>query len=568
MPVHRETIVGDLLLGHDLAQQAPQSLLGAELLLLGLQPPLQLGQLPVAELGGPVEVVGPLGLLRLPLDPLDLLPQRLHPLERLALGLPLGPHGVRFGPQVGQLLAQLLQALLAGCVLLLGQGRLLDLEAHHPAGQLVELGRHGVDLGAEHGAGLVHQVDGLVGEEAVGDVAVAQHHRGHQGAVLDAHAVEHLEPLAQAPEDGDGVLLGRLVDEHGLEAPFEGGVLLDVLAVLVEGGGADQVQLAAGEHGLEHVAGVHRPLGRARAHHRVDLVDEQQDPALGHLDLVEDRLQPLLELAPVLGPGHEGAHVEGEDRLVLQALGHVAPQDALGQALDDGRLADAGVADEHRVVLGLAGEDLHDPPDLGVAPDHGVEPSGAGVGHQVAPVLLQRFVGHLGHGRRDPLVPPDRGQGLEERVTGEPLRLEHAARGRLGSLVEEGDHQVLHRDVLVLEALGLATRPLSRSRDSRWVTITWPGCTPGPLTLGRRDSSASTSAFRRVGVGARLRQQPGHQPLGLVEEGQEQVLAVHFGVAESQRLGLGVVQGLLGLLGEAVQVHRRSVPPEAAGRGR
>jgi hypothetical protein len=54
------------------------------------------------------------------------------------------------------------------------------------------------------------------------------------------------------------------LDHHRLEAPFERGVLLDVLAVLVERRGADAVQLAAGQHRLEHVAGVHRALGLAR----------------------------------------------------------------------------------------------------------------------------------------------------------------------------------------------------------------------------------------------------------------------------------------------------------------
>ena len=73
----------------------------------------------------------------------------------------------------------------------------------------------------------------------------------------------------------------RLVDDHRLEAPLERGVLLDVLAVLVQRGRADAVQLAAGEHRLEHVAGVHRALGRAGADDGVQLVDEQQDPALG-----------------------------------------------------------------------------------------------------------------------------------------------------------------------------------------------------------------------------------------------------------------------------------------------
>ena len=74
--------------------------------------------------------------------------------------------------------------------------------------------------------------------------------------------------------------LGSSTDDR-LEAPLERRVLLDVLAVLGERGRADAVQLAAGEHRLEHVAGVHRALGRAGADDGVHLVDEEQDPAFG-----------------------------------------------------------------------------------------------------------------------------------------------------------------------------------------------------------------------------------------------------------------------------------------------
>ena len=45
---------------------------------------------------------------------------------------------------------------------------------------------------------------------------------------------------------------------------------------------------------------------------------------------------------------------------------------------DDGGLADTGVTDEHGVVLGPAAEHLHDPADLGVTPDDGVEAALAG----------------------------------------------------------------------------------------------------------------------------------------------------------------------------------------------
>ena len=91
----------------------------------------------------------------------------------------------------------------------------------------------------------------------------------------------HLVALLEAAQDGDRVLDAGLAHVDGLEAPLEGGVLLDVLPVLVEGGGADAAQLAARERGLEHVRGVHRALGRARADEGVQLVDEEDDLALG-----------------------------------------------------------------------------------------------------------------------------------------------------------------------------------------------------------------------------------------------------------------------------------------------
>ena len=182
-----------------------------------------------------------------------------------------------------------------------------------------------------------------------------------------------LVALAQAAQDRDGVLDRRLVDEDRLEAPLQRRVLLDVLAVLVERRRADGVQLAAGEHRLEQVGRVHRAFGRARADDRVQLVDEQDDLALGVLDFLEHGLEPLLELAAVLGAGDQRAQVERDDALVLEALGHVAAHDALGQALDDGRLADARLADQHRVVLRPPRQDLDDAADLLVAADDRVE---------------------------------------------------------------------------------------------------------------------------------------------------------------------------------------------------
>ena len=77
-----------------------------------------------------------------------------------------------------------------------------------------------------------------------------------------------------------------------------------------------RVQLAAGQHRLEQVGGVHGALGRAGADDGVQLVDEEDDLAVGVLDLLEHGLEALLELAAELGAGDERAQVEGHDRLV------------------------------------------------------------------------------------------------------------------------------------------------------------------------------------------------------------------------------------------------------------
>ena len=197
-----------------------------------------------------------------------------------------------------------------------------------------------------------------------------------------------LVAVAQALEDLDRVAERGLGDLDRLEPALERRVLLDVLAVLVERGGTDGLELTAGQHRLEDAGGVDRALGGTRTHEGVDLVDEQDDVAAG-ADLLEDLLQPLLEVTAVAAAGDERAEVEGVELLVLEGLGHLALDDVLGQALDDGGLADAGLADEDRVVLGAAGQHLHDPLDLLLTPDDRVELALAGRLREVAAELVE-----------------------------------------------------------------------------------------------------------------------------------------------------------------------------------
>ncbi len=387
--------------------------------------------------------------------------------------------------------------------------------------------------------------------------------RAHQRGVVDAHAVVHLEALLEAAQDRDRVLDRGLVHLHRLEAALERGILLDVLAVLVERGRADAVQLPARQHRLEHVAGVHGALGLAGAHDGVQLVDEQQDAALTVLHLGEDCLEPLLELAAVLGACHEAAHVECEDGLVAQALGHVPAHDALGKALGDRSLADAGLADEDGVVLGLARQDADHTTDLLVAADHRVHLVLARELHEVAAVAAQRLVGGLGVGTLHALVAAHLLECVQERGLGHVhLRervLEHAP-GR-----QQREEQVLHRDVLVAHGSSLLLGSGHHRREFL--------CQVDLVLLESR--AAHLRALAQLGADRvgdpvdrdlHALQQPRDQAVLLLDEREREVRPIDLLVAELDRQGLGGLQGFLRLLGELLGVHR--VSSAAGGSGR
>ena len=122
----------------------------------------------------------------------------------------------------------------------------------------------------------------------------------------------------------------RLVDLDRLEPTLERRVLLEVLAVLVERRRTDGLQLAPSQHRLEDRRRVDGTLGGAGTDEGVDLVDEQDDVAAG-LDLLEDLLEALLEVAAVARAGDERAEVERVELLVLSVSGTLSAKRSSGR---------------------------------------------------------------------------------------------------------------------------------------------------------------------------------------------------------------------------------------------
>jgi hypothetical protein len=104
----------------------------------------------------------------------------------------------------------------------------------------------------------------------------------------------------------------------------------------------------------------------------------------------------FLEIAAVAGPGQERPHVERENGGVAQHVGYLAVHDAAGEPLRDRGLADAGVADEQRVVLLPPAEHLDGAVDLGLAPDQGVNLAFLRFFVEVYAISLKRIALFLG----------------------------------------------------------------------------------------------------------------------------------------------------------------------------
>ncbi len=157
--------------------------------------------------------------------------------------------------------------------------------------------------------------------------------------------------LLEAAQDRNCILNGRLGDEHRLEATGESRILLHMLAILIKCRRADAVKLTASQRWLQKVRRIHRAVRLASTNERVHLVDEQDDPSVLRLHLREHGLQPLFELAAIFRTGDERTHIEREQLFILEALRHVALDNTQRQAFSDGRLANARLADQHRIIL-------------------------------------------------------------------------------------------------------------------------------------------------------------------------------------------------------------------------
>ena len=355
----------------------------------------------VLEFGSAVQVVAGFSLLHLVLR---LLQGFLEALQFGVFRAPLLPtvlHQLDCSICRREFFAQLFQALYAGVVGFLRQGLLLDFHLEFLTLQGVQGFRHGVHLRLHKACGFINQVNGLVRQETVADVAVRKFHRRHKRVVVQTHAVVRVKAILDATENRNRFLFAGFVNLHGLETAFQGGILLDVLAVFLRSRCTDAMQFTTGEFRLEHVAQVHGAFGLARTHDGVDFIDEQQRVAV-FFKGVEHGFQTFLEIATVFCTRHQGRQIERKQLLALQSVRHVAAVNTLGKAFHNGGLTHAGFTDQAGVVFRLTAQNQDDAANLFFTANHRRKLSVGSHFHKFTAVEFQRglFLGIRGTRKR------------------------------------------------------------------------------------------------------------------------------------------------------------------------
>ena len=213
-----------------------------------------------------------------------------------------------------------------------------------------------------------------------------------------------------------------------------------------------------------------------------------------------------------------------------------------------------GSPTQHRVVLRAAGEDLHDPLDLGLAADHRVELALGGELGQVAAELVEQLRGLLALAARAGAGALAAAAGAGEHpddlvadLLGVGVEVEQDARGDALVLAHQAEQDVLGADVVVAERERLAQRQLEdllgarRERD----------LAGGDLLTGA-DDPHDLGADALDGDVERLEHARG-EALLLAEQPEQDVLGADVVVLERPRLLLGEDDDLPGSLCESLE---------------
>ena len=164
-------------------------------------------------------------------------------------------------------------------------------------------------------ADLVEGVDGLIREEAVGDIPLCQFDARLNGIVGVADVVMFLVALFDIVQNFQRLFSRRGFDDDFLESAFQRTILLNGVAILVECRSTDTLDGASCQGGFENIGSIHRTGSRPGSDERMNLIHEYDDVRVG-FKFFDQRFHTFFKLSAILCSGHNARHVEIDKSLV------------------------------------------------------------------------------------------------------------------------------------------------------------------------------------------------------------------------------------------------------------
>ena len=369
-----------------------------------------------------------------------------------------------------------------------------------------------------------------------------------------------LIPGPQGFQNGHRPRRVRGLHLDGLKPPLQGRVLADIPAVLLLGGGPHDLELPPAQGGLQNIGGVNGPLGAARTHQGVELV-QKEDHVAHLLDFPQNFAQSLLKFAPVLGARHHRGQVQGQQVHIAQGLRHRPGGNGLGQGLRQGGLAHPGLSQQHRVVFGAPAQNFNHPFQLTFPARHRVQPALGGVPGQVPRELIHEpalpdgvAVPGLGSEGGGGGTVPQRGHRLAVELCRVNPRGQQHPGGHTVLFPQQPQQQVLGAYVAAPPAQGLSGGQLNAPAAVRGQPLA------GGTAVGPHPHQPGDGGLHQLPL------QPGPVENTLAgaavlpAKGQQQMLGAHIAVAQMGGLLPRPPEGVLGPAGQLLFCHRWSPP--------
>src|SRR5690349_8243500 len=111
--------------------------------------------------------------------------------------------------------------------------------------------------------------------------------------------------LSKTSENTNCILYRRFFHEYGLKSPLECCILFNMLAIFIQGSGADTSEFSPRQCGVQHFRGIHGPFRCTSTYQCMELIDKKNHLSSRLGNILENGFEALLKFSTKLGSSNQ-----------------------------------------------------------------------------------------------------------------------------------------------------------------------------------------------------------------------------------------------------------------------